>query len=186
MHATTRFAAGCWGVFVAFWIISAFSVKRTKAKEPLPHRLYLVLVLVAAALLNGSVRIIHWNRAVLPHTVATGILADFLVLVGLLIALWARVTLGGNWSARVTLKEGHELVETGPYRVVRHPIYSGLLLMVLGTVVLAGQTSGFIALVISFCGVWIKLRREEALLTNHLPGYSEYMRRTKALVPFFL
>jgi protein-S-isoprenylcysteine O-methyltransferase Ste14 len=187
MDATTRFAGGCWGVLIAFWIISAFSVKRTKAKEPLRHRLlYLLLLAVVVALLKGTVRIIHWNRVVLPHTVATGILADFLVLVGLLIALWARVTLGGNWSARVTLKEGHELVETGPYRVVRHPIYSGLLLMVLGTAVLAGQAGGFIALVISFCGVWIKLRQEEELLTKHLAGYSEYMRRTKALVPFFL
>jgi protein-S-isoprenylcysteine O-methyltransferase Ste14 len=187
MDATTIFAIGCWGLVIAFWIVSAFSVKRTRAQQPLPHRLlYLTFNTVAAVLLTKSARIIHWNRAVLPHTVVTGILGDFLLLVGLLIAIWARVTLGGNWSSRVTLKEDHELIESGPYRVVRHPIYSGLLLMILGTAVLAGHVGGFIALTICFCGFWVKLRQEEALLTKYLPGYSEYMRRIKALVPFVL
>jgi protein-S-isoprenylcysteine O-methyltransferase Ste14 len=179
--ATAKFVIGCWGVVIAFWIVSAFRVKRTRTRQLLLHRLsYLALTAVAALLLNGSARIINWNRAVLPHTLVTGILADFLVLLGLLIAIWARVTLGGNWSARVTLKEDHELVQRGPYRVVRHPIYSGLLLMILGTAILAGQAGAFIALVICFGGFWVKLRQEEALLTQHLSGYSEYMRRTKA------
>lgn len=187
MDATTKFAAGCWGVVVAFWIVSAFSVKRTKARQPLPHRLlYIVVTALAALLLNGSVRIIHWNRVVIPHTLATGIVGDLLVLIGLFIAIWARVTLGGNWSARVTLKEDHELIQRGPYRAVRHPIYSGLLLMILGTAILAGHVSGFIALLVCFGGFWVKLRQEEALLTKHLAGYSDYMRHTKALVPFIL
>ena len=187
MDATTRFAVGCWGVVIAFWIVSAFAVKRTRAEEPLSHRLlYVALIAVAAVLLNGSARIFNWNRAVLPHAVVLGILGDFLVSVGLFIAIWARLTLGGNWSARVSLKVDHELVEQGPYRVVRHPIYAGLLLMILGTAVLVRRVGGFVALAICFCGFWVKLRREEALLTKHLPGYSEYMRRTKALVPFIL
>ena len=187
MNGTTRFAIGCWGVVIAFWIVSAFSVKRTKARQPLPHRVfYLVLIAVVAALLNGSVRIIQWNRAVLPHRLAIGLLGDFLVLVGLFIAIWARATLGGNWSSRVVLKEDHELIQRGPYRLVRHPIYSGWLLMILGTAIVVGQAGGFVALVICFGGFWMKLRQEEALLTEHLAGYSEYMRRTKALVPFIL
>jgi protein-S-isoprenylcysteine O-methyltransferase Ste14 len=187
MDATAKFAIVCWGVVIAFWIVSALSVKRTKTQQPLPHRLlYLVLTALAAILLNGSARIIHWNRVVIPHTLATGIVGDALVLSGLFIAIWARVTLGGNWSARVTLKEDHELIQRGPYRVVRHPIYSGLLLMILGTAILAGHIGGFITLVVCFGGFWMKLRQEEALLTKHLAGYSEYMRHTKALVPFFL
>src|SRR5262245_26464769 len=127
MAATAKFVIGCWVVVIAVWIVSAFSVKRTAAQQPLRERLfYLVLIAVAAVLLNGSVRIIHWERAILPRTVATGILADFLVLLGLFVAIWARVALGSNWSARVTLKQNHELVQRGPYRVIRHPIYSGL------------------------------------------------------------
>jgi protein-S-isoprenylcysteine O-methyltransferase Ste14 len=187
MDATAKIVIGCWVVVIAFWFVSAFSVKRTRVRQPLPQRLfYLVLTVVVAVLLNGSVRFIHWNRALLPRTIVTGILGDLLALAGLFIAIWARVILGGNWSARVTLKENHELVQRGPYRLVRHPIYSGLLLMVAGTAILAGQVSAFVALVICFCGFWMKLRQEEALLTKHLLGYSEYMRRTKALVPFIL
>lgn len=179
----------CWVVGTAFWIVTAFSVKRTRTQQPLWDRsLYVLLIVmaVAAVLINGRIRVIPWNHAVLPHTLGTGILADLLVLVGLFIAIWARVTLGGNWSARVTLKENHELIQSGPYRVVRHPIYSGLLLMILGTAILAGQVNSLFALVISFCVLWIKLRQEEVFLTKHLPGYSEYMARTKALVPFVL
>jgi len=187
VDGTTRFAIGCWGVGIAFWILSAFSVKRTKEQQPLPHRLfYFVLTAAAAILLNGSAQITNWNRAVLPHTVVTGILGDFLLFVGLFIAIWARITLGGNWSARVTLKEDHELITGGPYRVVRHPIYSGLLLMILGTAVLVGRVGAFVVLGFCCCGFWMKLRQEETLLSRHLPGYSDYMRRTKALVPFVL
>ncbi len=116
----------------------------------------------------------------------TGIPGDVLVLIGLFIAISARIALGGNWSARVTLKENHELIERGPYRLVRHPIYSGLLLMILGTAIVVGQVGSFVVLAFCSFGLWVKLRREEALLTKHLPGYSEYMRRTRALIPFVL
>jgi protein-S-isoprenylcysteine O-methyltransferase Ste14 len=187
MNATGKFAIGCWGIVIAFWIVSAFFVKRTRAQQSLLHRLlYLVLTAGAVVLVNGSSRIFNWNRAVLPHTLVAGIVGDFLVLVGLFIAIWARVTLGSNWSARVTLKENHELIQRGPYRVIRHPIYSGLLLMIFGTAFLVGKVGAFIVLVMCFGGFWVKLRQEETLLSKHLSGYPEYMRRTKALVPFIL
>lgn len=181
------FAVGCWGVVIALWIVMAFRAKPTKERSPLPRSLlYLVLTAAAAILLNESTRFIHWNQSILPRGVLTGILGDFLLCVGLVIAVWARITLAGNWSARVSLKEDHELVKRGPYRFVRHPIYSGLLVMVLGTAILVGQVGGFLVLVFCACGLYVKLRREEALLTKHFPGYPEYMRRTKALVPFVL
>ncbi len=187
MQATSTFAIGCWGVFIAFWIVCAFSVKRTRVQQTLPQRLlYLVITAVAAVLLNGSARMMHWDHAALPRTIVTGLLGDLLVLAGLCIAIWARVTLGGNWSARVTLKEDHELIKRGPYRVVRHPIYAGVLLMILGTAVLVGRVGAFVVLLFCFFGLWVKLRQEEILLSKHLPGYPEYMRRTKALVPFVL
>ena len=187
MDTTTTVAISCWGFGIAFWIVTAFSVKRTRAQPPLPHRLfYFVLTATAAILLNASARILHWNRTVFAHTVVTGILGDILVCFGLVIAVWARITLGGNWSPKVTLKEDHELIQRGPYHVVRHPIYSGLLLMILGTAVLTGQVGGFVVLAFCCCGLWVKLRREEALLTKNLAGYCDYMRRTRALVPFVL
>ncbi len=188
MKATGHFVILCWGILAAFWAVSALSVKPTKERQPLPKRLwFLSLIAVAVALLARPVGGVRLNRSILPHTVPIGILADLVVLAGLFIALWARAVLGRNWSGRVTLKEDHQLIQRGAYRVVRHPIYSGLLLMVLGTAILIGRVSGFFALLISFCGVWLKLRQEEALLTEHFPEtYPQYKSRTKALIPFVL
>lgn len=185
MEKTGRFVALCWVALVLVWAFSALLVKPTKERQPLPGRLfYLLLTVIVGVLLSREVRNGHLARVILPRTLGIALLADGIVLAGLVIAVWARAVLGGNWSARVTLKENHELIQRGPYRLVRHPIYSGILLMILGTAVLAGRVSGFFALLISFCGLWIKLRQEEALLTKRLPGYAEYKARTKALVPF--
>jgi protein-S-isoprenylcysteine O-methyltransferase Ste14 len=185
MQASGKFVGLCWAAVILVWAISALSVKRTKERQPLFGRLlYLWLIAIVAILLNGGIRAVHLTRAVLPHTLGTAIVADLFVLAGLVIAVWARVVLGRNWSARVTFKENHELIQSGPYQLVRHPIYSGLLLMILGTAVLSGHLGGFVATIVCFCGFWIKLRQEEVLLTRRLPGYSEYMTRTKALVPF--
>ncbi len=187
MKATAHFAAVCWIIFVLVWLISAFSVKATKTRQPWIGRLvYLWLGFVVAVLLIVRIGGAQLNRPIVPHTIPVGILADVIIAIGLSVAIWARIVLGGNWSSRVTLKEGHELIQRGPYRIIRHPIYSGLLLMVLGTVILAGRVVDFMALLLSFLGVWMKLRQEEKLLTEHLPGYAEYMTRTKALIPFVL
>lgn len=187
MPAATKFVVLCWVVTGVVWFISALSLKPTRERQPLFSRLlYLWLTAAVAVLLIGGVHQLRLTRAILPHTLGVALLADVIVLAGCVIAVWARVMLGGNWSSRVALKENHELIQRGPYRVVRHPIYSGLLLMTLGTVLLAGTVGAFAALVICFGGFWIKLRQEEALLTKRLAGYSEYKARTKALVPFVL
>jgi protein-S-isoprenylcysteine O-methyltransferase Ste14 len=104
----------------------------------------------------------------------------------LAITIWARVVLGGNWSGNITFKENHELIEHGPYRYVRHPIYSGLCLMVLGsTTILSGRVAGLIPPIIFFLGFWSKARREEKLLTKHFPDtYPDYKARVKAFIPF--
>jgi protein-S-isoprenylcysteine O-methyltransferase Ste14 len=187
MGAPGAFVGFCWAALILVWAISALSVKRTKERQPLFSRLlYVWLLAVMIVLLTGRIHSFHLDRTVLPPTLGTAIAADVIVFAGFVLALWARLALGTNWSSRVALKENHELIQRGPYRLVRHPIYSGLLLMILGTAVLAGQLQGFVALLISFLGFWIKLRQEEALLTKRLPGYSEYMARTKTLVPFLL
>ncbi len=185
MQVSARIVGCCWALVVLVWLVSALSVKPTKERQPLFGRLFYVwLTVVAAVLLNGRIPAVRLTRTILPHSLGSAVLADVLVLAGLVIAVWARIVLGGNWSSRVTLKEGHELIQHGPYGFVRHPIYSGLLLMILGTAVLVGHVGGFTAVVICFLGFWIKLRQEEALLTKRLFGYAEYMARTKAFVPF--
>src|SRR5205823_12230299 len=84
-----------------------------------------------------------------------------LCIAGLAFCIWARFTLGRNWSGVVTLKGGHELIMRGPYAVVRHPIYTGLLTMFVATVIVLGHVAGIIALPLVFVSIWIKLRHEE-------------------------
>jgi protein-S-isoprenylcysteine O-methyltransferase Ste14 len=106
---------------------------------------------------------------------------------GLALALWARVTLGRNWSGIVTFKENHELIRNGPYSYVRHPIYSAILMMMLGSALAIGTLGALIGLPLILLGVWLKLRQEEALMTKHFPAeYSSYRSQVRALIPGLL
>jgi protein-S-isoprenylcysteine O-methyltransferase len=106
---------------------------------------------------------------------------------GLFVTLWARRTLAGNWSSDVTFKQGHELVRTGPYRFVRHPIYTGLLIMSLGTAIENGRLHCWLSIILTGIGFWIKLTQEERLLLRHFPDqYPAYRQQVKALVPFVI
>jgi protein-S-isoprenylcysteine O-methyltransferase Ste14 len=106
---------------------------------------------------------------------------------GLLFAIWARAYLGGNWSGAVTVKVGHQLIRTGPYRWVRHPIYTGLILALFGTAINRGQLRGFIAVVLLWIGFTLKSRIEERFMTATFgPEYDEYRRTTGGIVPRLL
>ena len=121
---------------------------------------------------------------VLPDAVTTGWVGVALVAAGAGLAIWARLSLGTNWSARVTIKQQHELIRTGPYAMVRHRIYSGLLLMVLGTAVEIGQVRGFVALALAFTGWFWKSRTEDAFMEEHFGvEYLQYKRQVKGLIP---
>jgi protein-S-isoprenylcysteine O-methyltransferase Ste14 len=87
----------------------------------------------------------------------------------------------------VTLKEGHELIERGPYRIVRHPIYTGMLAMFAGTAIAIGYFGGFLGLLSLFFSFWLKLKREERLMLKHFPEeYAAYQRRVKRIIPFLV
>jgi protein-S-isoprenylcysteine O-methyltransferase Ste14 len=177
----------CWVIFILVWLVSAAFVKPTAVRTSWILRLVTILPILCALLLfwrtpPGALAVL-----LIPHTAAALWLAVILCLAGLAVALWARFTLAGNWSGMVTLKEGHELVVRGPYRYVRHPIYSGILLLLLGTAVAVGRVRGFVAVLAMLAGFWIKLRQEEALLSGHFPdSYPAYRARVKALIPFVL
>jgi protein-S-isoprenylcysteine O-methyltransferase Ste14 len=99
-------------------------------------------------------------------------------------AIWARATLGRNWSAVVQVKQGHELVERGPYRWVRHPIYTGLLMGFLGTACALGEWRGLLGTAIVGVSFWFKLKLEERWMREQFGArYEDYMRRVKALIP---
>jgi protein-S-isoprenylcysteine O-methyltransferase Ste14 len=108
-------------------------------------------------------------------------------LAGALLACYARGILGRNWSGTVQLKQDHELIQSGPYRYVRHPIYSGFLLLFLGSAVMVGEWRGLLGVVIVFACFWRKLRTEESWLLQHFGArYADYARQTKAIVPGLL
>ena len=100
-------------------------------------------------------------------------------------ALWARATLGTNWSGTVTFKQDHDLITSGPYAFVRHPIYTGMLLMLLGTAIINGHAIGFGVLAFVTLSLWLKAREEEKMMIKHFPdAYPAYKARVRALVPF--
>src|SRR5262249_53924001 len=154
----------CWFVFAGAWTLAAFSTKRTVEKETSPGRfVYAIFLVIGAYFLFHQGAVPPLSRTLIPFGLPEKVLGALLCVLGLGIALWARFTLGRNWSGRVTLKEDHELIQRGPYAFVRHPIYTGLLLMVLASA-LAGMTlGGVLAFVLFAIGLFIKLRKEEAL-----------------------
>ena len=108
-----------------------------------------------------------------------------LTILGLGFAVWARIHLGRFWSGAVTLKENHELIRSGPYAFVRHPIYTGLLTAAAGTALARGTLAALLGLVAIGVACWLKIRAEEKLLTNHFGDtYLEYRRQVPALIPF--
>jgi len=180
---------GCWLVFIAIWVLAAISTKRTVYRETRAQRLrYWVLLVIAYLLLFYGPRLPYpLNLDLIPYVAPTAWAAAVVCVIGLAFAVWARVTLGRNWSGVVTLKEGHELVERGPYRFVRHPIYTGILTMFFATALAQGHLSGFVGTLLMFGSFWIKLRDEEKLMLLQFPErYADYRRRAKRIIPFVL
>ena len=185
VQLTGFFIALCFVAFIVFWIVTGLSTKRTVRRRGW-WRVSFALITLAFILARIGLFRVHWVSGFLWHTTLfTGLMADAIALAGLAVLLWARVNLGGNWSADVALKEGHELVTSGPYRFVRHPIYSGLLLMALGWAVWRGRYSGFWGLAVLLLLFWIKAREEEKLMIQHFgDAYRSYKTRVKAIIPY--
>jgi protein-S-isoprenylcysteine O-methyltransferase Ste14 len=176
-----------WLSWLAYWWIASRNVKATVRQEGERSRaLHVVPLAIAATLLllpRSPIGVLG-ERFVTPSpwTFWTG--AGMLV-AGLLFSVWARLHLGRNWSAYVTVKEGHELITNGPYRFVRHPIYTGLLLGFIGSALARAEWRGIVAVVIAFLALWRKSRVEEQWMRERFgQAYEDYARRTAALVPF--
>jgi protein-S-isoprenylcysteine O-methyltransferase Ste14 len=177
-----------WLVFLVYWQIRSANTKTTVRLEGAVSRVVRSIVfLIAVALL------LYWNlppflyRTLVPQSVWTFFAGVAVALAGLLFAIWAREQLGRNWSRSVTLKEGHELVTSGPYAVVRHPIYTGILTGFLGSALAEGQLRSLIAFVLVFLVLFAKLRLEEQWMRAQFGNtYAAYSQRVAALVPFVL
>jgi len=181
--------SACWILFAVIWLLAAFATKQSIYKESRAQRLrYIIPILLGGFLLAKGHRLTDpLNHRVIPHVEAVAWTGVVLCAAGLVFCVWARFTLGRNWSGVITLKGGHELITYGPYGLVRHPIYTGLLTMFVATVIVRGHVAGIIAMPFVVLSLWIKLRYEEKLMLKKFPNeYATYQQRVKRLIPFIL
>jgi protein-S-isoprenylcysteine O-methyltransferase Ste14 len=185
--ATWPVIVGCWIAWGLYWVLMAFQTKRTVERGGLIGYRLVVVALIVGLLAAGELLHVSAQMRLWRTQLALGVATDFIVFAGAAFSVWARITLGRNWSAEVTFKQGHELIESGPYALVRHPIYTGLILMGLGAATNYGRVIGF-GLLVSICGgLWWKARQEEQIMSRHFPdAYAEYKARVRAIVPFVL
>ena len=178
-----------WIFFFLYWQIKAINTKTTQRLEPVASRILRVFIFLIAVVLLSTTRIpLPWLYFQLwPVGLWPFWLGAAVTIAGLVFAVWARGYLGCNWSRSVTIKQGHELITTGPYAMVRHPIYTGILTGLLGTATALSEVRGFIAFVLFFLAFWIKLRMEEQWMRSQFgEAYANYAYQTAALVPYLL
>ncbi|HEY5263437.1 MAG TPA: isoprenylcysteine carboxylmethyltransferase family protein [Steroidobacteraceae bacterium] len=176
-----------WVLWLLYWRIQARGTKSNAWRESTPSRLMHVVPTAVAALLlvlpTASVPVL--NRRWLPWSFAVFWVGWLFAAAGLLFTVWARRHLASNWSADVTLKADHELITSGPYALVRHPIYTGLLMGFVGSALALGEWRGLIAVAIMILTLWRKLRVEERRMRQLFgAAYQNYQGRVSALIPF--
>ncbi|MHB8753671.1 MAG: methyltransferase family protein [Candidatus Acidiferrales bacterium] len=179
----------CWLVWGAYWIISSRTAKQKAERQSAASRAaYLLFTVLAFVLLmSDTSRVYLLQIRVVPPTFAFALSGALLCILGTSFTLWARRIIADNWSSDVAFKKEHELVEKGPYSIVRHPIYTGMLIMFLGTAIVGGAVAQFVAFVLVCVGFWIKIKQEESLLAAHFPNeYPAYQKRTRRIIPFIL
>ena len=177
-----------WLSWAAYWWLASRGAKPVERREPLGSRLLHILPLLLAVWLLWAERLPGsiLNERLFPWAPWGFWLAAFVADAGMLFTVWARVHLGGNWSGIVTIKRDHELIVDGPYALVRHPIYTGLLVAFIGSAVAGGQWRGVLAVLVAWWALWRKLRVEERWMAERFgQQYEAYCRRVPALVPFW-
>jgi len=185
MHPRTGMwvSGGLWIAFIAYWSVAAKNSGAAKRSESKRSRS------VNELLLNGGLLLLFvpvWGLAgyFLPHARSVALAGLGVQAAFFLLALWSRRHLGRNWSTKVRIAEDHKLIRSGPYRFVRHPIYTALLGMALGTTIVSGQYHSLLGLLIIAIAYWRKIRIEEAALREAFAAeYDEYRRKSWALVP---
>jgi len=174
-----------WVVMILYWIITAGINSQTSLKSELIP----LFKLVASALITYLPLIIGgwFSVRFYRNNPLSNIIGVLLCVFGVSVAIWARHTLGKNWSGRIMIQEEHHLTEEGPYRLIRHPIYSGVLLAMMGSSLVLGYIFSFIYLAFSVFGLVRKSKQEEDLLSSQFPiQYAQYRKRTKMLIPYVL
>jgi len=185
MHPMTAIGF-LWLAWLVSWVAASSWTEHTEKRVGI-----LAEARYRTALLLGTILVLVPSRghAAVPRlwapTSMEGWVCVALVAAGIAFCWWARLHLGRLWSGDVTRKAGHRVIDTGPYALVRHPIYSGLLLAIFATMAARGTLWGVAGTVVLTLGIWLKARLEERFLRDELgPAYDDYARRIPMLVPF--
>jgi protein-S-isoprenylcysteine O-methyltransferase Ste14 len=172
-----------WVPFIAYWVIAARDTRHTRVtagSSPFRGALYIT----GGALIFLSPSLGFLDDRFVPAVVEVGAAGWLLTVLGMLFSVWARVALGRNWSGTVVLKEGQELISSGPYALVRHPIYTGLLIALAGSALYDGRVRALVGLALFAIGFTLKARAEEGLLEGEFGDeYRAYRARTPMLIP---
>lgn len=181
-----------WIILVVYWWASALKTRRTVRREPFASRYGILSLILGGYFLvfanndNGGLdaRLGFFGHQIFPRTFSSSIAAVAFTWIGLGIALWARFHLGEYWSARVAIKDDHQLIRTGPYAYCRHPIYSGFDLATIGGVLAVDRWRCVVGLVLIVAAYWIKARKEDTMLTQQFgEAFEEHRRHTGFLLP---
>jgi len=176
----------CWLVLGIYWVVSALSTKKVAVNENPGLRVFRLALLALMLILFKT----DWLRLgplawrFVPRRSDIVWFGAALTALGVALAIWARWNLGRNWSDKVVLKVDHELIRSGPYRYLRHPIYTGVLLALAGTALMIGEGRGVVALLLLGTNYYVKATREERILAaNFGEAFTEYKRETGFLLP---
>lgn len=182
----SQWASRLWMALAIVWVAMRLSIKRAKQRESLGEfAQHAVPLLLGFWLLFGKLENWGWlNYRPLPNTPAAWAAGLFITAFGVGFSIWARFALGSNWSGAVTLKDNHELIRRGPYRWIRHPIYTGILLGMIGTAIIKGHLRGWLGFVVVLATFYFKARREESFLRQEFgKDFEEHTRDTGMFLP---
>jgi protein-S-isoprenylcysteine O-methyltransferase Ste14 len=177
-----------WIVFVVYWIIGAIKTRATREKESFTTRSAVLLIEIIgyALLFSSSTGIGFLGTRFIPRTMAGAILSVVFIWSGIALAIWARYHLAEYWSARITIKEDHQLIRTGPYTHLRHPIYSGLVLATMGSALVIDEWRCVLGVCLVLTGYCFKARKEETMLSQQFgDAFREHQEHTGFLIPRF-
>jgi len=174
---------GLWSALILFWLVAG----KVDSKSTLQSETFSFVKLIGSSLIVylplffGGL----FASKLYDNSSLLGIVGILVVAVGVYFAIWARLTLGTNWSGKIMIQKEHRLITVGPYSLTRHPIYFGGLLAILGSCLVLGQVFGFICLILFVFGLVVKSKQEEELLKKQFPNqYSSYSRKVKMLIPW--
>ncbi|HEX3941106.1 MAG TPA: isoprenylcysteine carboxylmethyltransferase family protein [Acidobacteriaceae bacterium] len=182
-----RIVIGLWLTIAAVWLVGAFTAKPAERRQSAGSRgLHMVFAIVAYVIgFSKGLEHTALARKFVPPSQVVVAVALLFVIAGIAFAIWARFALGRNWSGQVTIKQDHTLILRGPYTIVRNPIYSGLLLAMLGSAIAYREFRGLIALGLVLVLLLFKIRIEERFMSQRFgEQYAAYKRQVKALIPF--